>query len=70
MYLYSRASFKSDTLLVLEKMDSIKPKFINNFKIRRNLYCIGDGSGVSRGLSQAGAMGIIVADDINSNWRK
>lgn len=61
-----------DTLLYgcESKYYSIKPKFINKFKIRRNLYCIGDGSGVSRGLSQAGAMGIIVADNISSNWRK
>ena len=28
---------------------------------------IGDGSGVSRGLSQAGAMGLIVAKDINKD---
>ena len=61
-----------DTLLYgcESKYYSIKPKFINNFKIRRNLYCIGDGSGVSRGLSQAGAMGLIVAKHINKDIMK
>lgn len=59
-----------DTLLYgcESKYYSIKPKFINNsFKIYDNMYCIGDGSGVSRGLSQAGAMGLIVADNILIN---
>lgn len=57
-----------DTLLYgcESKYYSIKPKFINDsFKIYKNIYCIGDGSGVSRGLSQAGAMGLIVANHIN-----
>jgi uncharacterized FAD-dependent dehydrogenase len=30
-----------------------------------NLYCVGDGSGVSRGIIQAVASGIIAADSIN-----
>ena len=57
-----------DTLLYgcESKYYSIKPKFINDsFEIYKNIYCIGDGSGVSRGLSQAGAMGLIVANHIN-----
>lgn len=56
-----------DTLLYgcESKYYSIKPKFKNkSFEIYNNMYCIGDGSGISRGLSQAGAMGLIVADNI------
>lgn len=56
-----------DTLLYgcESKYYSIKPKFINNcFEILDGIYCIGDGSGVSRGLSQAGAMGMRCAEHI------
>lgn len=57
-----------DTLLYgcESKYYSIKPKFKNEFfEITNNIYCIGDGSGISRGLSQAGAMGLIVGEHIN-----
>lgn len=56
-----------DTLLYgcESKYYSVKPKFINNhFEIIEDLYCIGDGSGITRGLSQAGAMGLYIANDI------
>ena len=62
-----------DTLLYgcESKYYSIKPKFLNDsFEIYNNIYCIGDGSGVSRGLSQAGAMGLIVAKHINKDIMK
>ncbi len=56
-----------DTLLygVEAKYYSVRPKFINqNFEICPDVYAIGDGSGVTRGLSQAGAMGLYVGDAI------
>lgn len=55
-----------DTLLYgcESKYYSIKPKHNNNFEIAENLYLIGDGSGICRGLSQSGAMGLYVADKI------
>ena len=62
-----------DTLLYgcESKYYSMKPKFLNDsFEIYNNIYCIGDGSGVSRGLSQAGAMGLIVAKHINKDIMK
>lgn len=59
-----------DTLLygVEAKFYSIKPEFTdNNFSIAPNVYAIGDGAGVTRGLAQAGANGLYVADAIRSN---
>lgn len=55
-----------DTLLYgcESKYYSIKPKHNKNFEISPNLYLIGDGSGICRGLSQSGAMGLYVADKI------
>ena len=55
-----------DTLLygVEAKYYSLKPVHNKNFEIMENMYLIGDGSGISRGLSQAGAMGLYVADCI------
>ena len=55
-----------DTLLYgcESKYYSLKPKHNENFEIIPGLYLIGDGSGISRGLSQAGAMGLYVADKI------
>ena len=55
-----------DTLLYgcESKYYSIKPKHNENFEIAENLYLIGDGSGICRGLSQSGAMGLYVADKI------
>ena len=44
---------------------SIRPEFMNKkFELIDNVYIIGDGSGICRGLSQSGAMGIYVADCI------
>ena len=54
-----------DTLLygVEAKFYSIKPKFTDNdFRIAENIYTIGDGAGITRGLAQAGANGLFVAD--------
>ena len=55
-----------DTLLYgcESKYYSIKPKHNENFEITDGLYLIGDGSGICRGLSQSGAMGLYVADKI------
>lgn len=56
-----------DTLLygVEAKFYSIKPQFIDDkFQILPNIYAIGDGAGVTRGLAQAGANGLYVADAI------
>lgn len=57
-----------DTLLYgcESKYYSIRPEFKNNkFELCDNVYIIGDGSGICRGLSQSGAMGIYVADCIS-----
>lgn len=58
-----------DTLLYgcESKYYSIKPKHNKNFEIAKDLYLIGDGSGICRGLSQSGAMGLYVADKILNN---
>lgn len=55
-----------DTLLygVESKYYSLKPKHNQNFELIPGLYLIGDGSGICRGLSQSGAMGLYVADRI------
>ncbi len=56
-----------DTLLYgcESKYYSIRPHFMNNkFELIDNVFIIGDGSGICRGLSQSGAMGIYVADCI------
>ncbi|MBQ6825886.1 MAG: FAD-dependent oxidoreductase [Clostridia bacterium] len=56
-----------DTLLYgcESKYYSIRPHFMNNeFELTDGVYIIGDGSGICRGLSQSGAMGIYVADCI------
>ena len=56
-----------DTLLygVEAKYYSVRPNFINgDFEICDDVYAIGDGSGVTRGLSQAGAMGLYVGEVI------
>lgn len=59
-----------DTLLYgcESKYYSIRPEFRNEkFELIDNVYIIGDGSGICRGLSQSGAMGIYVADCITGN---
>lgn len=61
-----------DTILygVEAKHYSCRPKFSNKdlFEIiPKNIYAIGDGAGVSRSLSQAGAMGLYLADKLSDN---
>ncbi len=53
-----------DTLLYgcENKYYSIKPVHNGHFEIMDGMYLIGDGSGITRGLSQSGAMGLYVAD--------
>ena len=55
-----------DTLLygLESKYYSLKPDHDRDFRIYDNVYLIGDGSGICRGLSQSGAMGLYVADRI------
>ena len=56
-----------DTLLygVEAKFYSIKPDFIDDdFRITPNVFAIGDGAGITRGLAQAGANGLYVANAI------
>ena len=56
-----------DTLLygIEAKFYSIRPHFLNDrFAVLTDVYAIGDGAGVTRGLAQAGANGLLVADDI------
>lgn len=57
-----------DTLLygVEVKFYSAKPELNSGLEIRNNpnFYAIGDGAGITRGLAQAGASGIIAARDI------
>ncbi len=53
-----------DTLLYgcENKYYSIRPVHNGHFDVLNNVYLIGDGSGITRGLSQSGAMGLYVAD--------
>ena len=55
-----------DTLLygLESKYYSLKPAHDGDFRIWDEIYLIGDGSGICRGLSQSGAMGLYVADRI------
>ena len=59
-----------DTLLYgcESKYYSIRPEFMNDrFELIDGVYIVGDGSGICRGLSQSGAMGIYVADCISGD---
>ena len=49
-----------------------RPKFLNKetFEILPDVYAIGDGAGVTRSLSQAGAMGLYLADKISGGVKK
>ena len=60
------ATANDDTLIFgcESKYYSLKPKHNENFEITDNIYLIGDGSGITRGLSQSAAMGLYVADKI------
>lgn len=59
-----------DTLLYgcESKYYSLKPMHDKTFQIAKNLYLIGDGSGITRGLSQSAAMGLFVADNIIKSY--
>jgi uncharacterized FAD-dependent dehydrogenase len=48
------------------KFYSARPITDNNLEVRgiSNLYCGGDGAGMTRGLAQAGASGVWIADNI------
>ena len=66
----AKGTANDDTLLYAceSKYYSVKPTFLNkSFEVAENAFIIGDGSGVSRGLAQAGAMGIICTDKILEN---
>ncbi len=57
----------NDTLLygVEVKFYSAKPQLSNKLETKyENFFAIGDGAGITRGLSQAGASGILVAREI------
>ncbi len=56
-----------DTLLYgcENKYYSIRPQHNGHFEVADGMYLIGDGSGITRGLSQSGAMGLYVADHIS-----
>lgn len=60
-----------DTLLYgcESKYYSIRPEFNKKFELTDGVYIIGDGSGICRGLSQSGAMGIYVADAITDKYK-
>ncbi len=50
------------------KMYSARPAFINDrFEIAPGIFAAGDGAGVTRSLSQAGAMGLYIADCLYGN---
>lgn len=55
-----------DTLLygLESKYYSVKPKHDEHFMIFDNIYLVGDGSGITRGLSQSAAMGLYVAEEM------
>ena len=57
-----------DTLLygLESKYYSLKPDHDSDFRVHDHIYLIGDGSGICRGLSQSGAMGLYVADRITA----
>ena len=67
----AKGTANDDTLLYAceSKYYSVRPSMTKEFKLKNDkkdfdIYCIGDGSGITRGLSQAGAMGLYVADCI------
>jgi uncharacterized FAD-dependent dehydrogenase len=48
------------------KFYSVRIKIDKNMKSNtiENLYCVGDGAGITRGIIQASASGIVAAKDI------
>lgn len=65
----AKGSANDDTLLygVEAKYYSVKPKTDKNFQIVKGIYVCGDCSGRCRGLSQSGAMGLYIADNISNS---
>ena len=64
--------YSKDTLLygVEVKFYSSKLQVDQHFATEvKNLYAIGDGAGITRGLMQASATGIVVARDIASHTK-
>ena len=63
-----------DTILygIEAKYYSCRPKFLNKdtFEILPDIYAIGDGAGVTRSLSQAGAMGLYLANKLSEEERE
>lgn len=50
------------------KFYSARPNLSNNLETEiKGLYCGGDGAGVTRGLAQAGAAGVLIARSIISS---
>lgn len=62
----AKGTANDDTLLygVEAKYYSIKPHTNENFEMIEGIYVCGDCSGICRGLSQSGAMGLYIADRI------
>lgn len=58
-----------DTLLYAceSKYYSVRPKMDKDFSLMPGIYAVGDCSGICRGLSQSGAMGLYVAERIIHN---
>jgi len=59
--------YSKDTLLygVEAKFYSVRIKLTDNFETKiRNLFAIGDGAGVSRGLIHASVSGVVAAREI------
>ncbi len=47
------------------KFYSARPELTNSLETKiKGLYCGGDGAGITRGLAQAGASGVLIARDI------
>ena len=52
------------------KFYSARPKVKEGFETEiRNLYVAGDGAGLTRGLAQAGANGILIARSILKKYK-
>lgn len=54
------------------KFYSDRPEVNNNLETKKisNLYCGGDGAGITRGLAQASASGVLIAEDILRKYLK
>ena len=54
------------------KFYSARPNVDENLELKElpNVYCGGDGAGITRGLAQAGASGVLIADRIIEEMEK